>query len=233
MERKKCMRTLDQIDPKTMREAIADFNSLKLADNIRVVGVSKKDSLESFVNGFQAALDDDDKAAILEKNDQRACVKFWNFLFEDEEEGAEPVADNVDPASNVDPAADNVVPAADPVPAKPEKAAKPKKEPKPRESKKGKMPPGFAGDPNAPKSRYGHYENTQAAKLDDLLFAGGTVDEIATKIDRPHGRVKAFIRYLREDRGLTVQETETKVGEDTVIHYKVLEDKWTKPVKAE
>ena len=59
-----------------------------------------------------------------------------------------------------------------------------------------------------PRSRYGHVLNSQAAMIDDMVFEGAKLEEIAEACGVKVGRVRGHINHLRKDKGITINEVE-------------------------
>lgn len=58
------------------------------------------------------------------------------------------------------------------------------------------------------KSRYGHQIGSQAAAIDDAVFKGGTLDEMAKETGLTKGRIKGHIKHLRDKKQLVIDEKE-------------------------
>jgi len=58
--------------------------------------------------------------------------------------------------------------------------------------------------PSAKWNQFGHRIGSQAAKIDDLLLEGASLKSIAVATGSTIGRVKAHIRHLRNEKGMSV-----------------------------
>ena len=93
----------------------------------------------------------------------------------------------------------------------------------------GKKAPAAKKEPK-PQSRYGHLASALSGKLDDMLFEGATVQKMMDTLDVKRTRVMGHAKHLRNDLGLTVNETKPE-GEGFKLndtHIKVVEEKYVK-----
>lgn len=104
-----------------------------------------------------------------------------------------------------------------------------KKNEKTKSSQKKAAEKGRGKNKGASRSRYGHVQSALSGQLDDLLFAGNTVNAMMDALKIKRTRVINHVKHLKNDKGLTVVETKPE-GKDIKLndtHYQVTEEVWT------
>ena len=217
------MKKLEDIKSKELQTAAKAINESGLLGDvkIRIVGTGKEALLKDFTEKFDGILykegsDDPDPVATKELAEKaKVAVDFYNAVYSDEgnEPAPEPEPEKKEEAKTEEP----------------KKRGRPKKEKaegdKPAEPKE-KKPRERMPIQDLPRSRYGHLIGTQAAAIDDALWEGGTLDEIAEKCTCKKFRIQSHLKHIKDKRPtLTLTETKKKVGEAEVSFFKIEQEK--------
>jgi len=189
-----------KVNAANLKKAVKELNDLAVEGvaKIRTVGINVNDMALQFIKACNAVNDIDEKLLT------DSMVEVYNSLPAPEELAVAQKAPKEKKAKEPK-----------------EKKVKAPKEPKEKRERKGPHD-------GAARSRYNHLQGAKSGKLDDMLFAGGTMEEIMAGCDVPMIRVKGHSAHLVKDLGLTLVITENK--EDPMkTKYKVKEEKWVPP----
>lgn len=203
------MKTIEQIDFSSLKDVIQLVNKcgvierLKGRESIRTVGIKKQVVLDSFLK-LMDEISDNNLDPVLPKE----VIEFYNDLFSDEMTDEQ--KEQLVPVKEENKEENKEEKSVAKTSAKKPPAHRTKR-PENQDPTEFKKPNNF---PEKVRSRYGHYQTAISGQIDDLIYEGYTIQDIADALGVKAGRVSGHIKVL-ESKGVTIDR---KVSDTTKPH---------------